>query len=198
MISGEGGCTLHDDIVTGIVSSINRTKIKRLRLNNASLGQRGMQSLCDLLLHSSITFLDLSGSSFSLESVAMFANMMPRMTKLHVIDLKETRDDNQKSWNRETLETFLEGLCGNDTLEEVILSYTSETIDLKSRRDFYLQRNRSRNLLVENVMSVWPEVLMRLGDRSQTSLMYYLLKERLDILFAANSTGELHVFKIKN
>ena len=186
MISGEGGCVLSDDIVTGITANISRTKMKRLRLNNATLGQRGMNGLCDLLTNSSIEFLDLSGSALSLESVTIFANLLPHMPKLQVVDLRETRDENEKTWSREILQALLVGLDRNETLEEVILSYTPETLDLKSHRDFYLQRNRSRTMMVENVMAVWPEVLTRVSDRNQVSLLYYLLRERIDVLFSAN------------
>lgn len=186
MISGEGGCVLHDDIVIGITANISRTKIKRLRLNNATLGKRGMQSLCELLQHSCIQFLDLSGSSLSLETVTLFADLLPKMTNLQVIDMRETRDENQKSWTREILQTFLLGLGQNETLEDVILSYTPETLDLKLHRDFYLQRNRSRRMMLENDLAVWPEVLARVSLREQTSLMYHLLRERIDVLFCAN------------
>ena len=189
MISGEGGCVLHDDIVTGIVSNVSRTKMKRVRLNNATICQRGMNGLCELLNNSNIEFLDLSGSALSLECVNIFASFLPQMTKLQVIDLRETRDENQKLWSRELLEAFLIGLSHNETLEDVILSYTSETLDLKVYRDFYLQRNRSRNMLVENVLAVWPEVLTRVGRRDQNSLMYHLLRERIDVLFTANKRG---------
>jgi hypothetical protein len=187
MISGEGGCVLHDDIVSGIIASISRTSMKRLRLNKATIGKRAMSSLCELLQNSCIEFLDLSASSLSLETVTIFADVLPRMTNLRVIDLRETRDENQNSWTREILETLLTGLCQNETLEDVILSYTPETLDLKARRDFYLQRNRSRPMMVENVLAVWPEVLARVGLREQTSLMYHLLRERVDVLYAANS-----------
>lgn len=189
MISGEGGCVLHDDIVTGIVANISRTKMKRLRLNNATICQRGMNGLCELLNNSNIEFLDLSGSTLSLECVNILASFLPQMTKLQVIDLRETRDENQKLWSREILEAFLIGLNHNETLEDVILSYTSETLDLKTYRDFYLQRNRSRNMRVENVLAVWPEVLTRIGRRDQNSLIYHLLRERIDVLFAATKRG---------
>lgn len=186
MISGEGGCILHDDIVSGIAASISRTAMKRLRLNKATLGKRAIHGLCELLQHSCIEFLDLSASSLSLETVTIFADALPRLTKLRVIDLRETQDENHNSWTREILETLLKGLEHNVTLEDVILSYTPETLDLKVRRDFYLQRNRSRRMMVENALAVWPEVLARVGVRGQTSLMYYLLRERIDVMYAAN------------
>ena len=189
MISGEGGCVLHDDIVTGIVANVSRTKMKRLRLNNATICQRGMYGLCELLHNSNIEFLDLSGSALSLGCVEIFASFLPQMTNLQVIDLRETRDENQKLWSREILEAFLVGLNHNQTLDDVILSYTPETLDLKEYRDFCLQRNRSRNMMVENVLAVWPEVLTRVGRRDQISLMYHLLRERIDVLFTASKRG---------
>jgi hypothetical protein len=42
---------------------------------------------------------------------------------------------------------------------------------------------------VENVLAVWPEVLTRIGRRDQNSLIYHLLRERIDVLFAATKRG---------
>jgi hypothetical protein len=69
-----------------------------------------MNGLCELLNNSNIEFLDLSGSALSLECVNILASFLPQMTKLQVIDLRETRDENQKLWSREILEAFLIGL----------------------------------------------------------------------------------------
>jgi hypothetical protein len=190
MISGEGGCILHDSIVAGIASSICRRSVKRLRLNNASFGQRGMKALCNLLKNSCVEFLDLSGSSLSLESVKIFASSLQLMKSLQVIDLREARDELQNFWSRDILVTFLAGMRQNHYLLEVILSYTAESLDLKPHRDFYLQRNRSQRMLLENNLSVWPEVLARVASQGHNTLIYYLLKERVDVLFAASGTNE--------
>jgi hypothetical protein len=184
MISGEGGCILHDDIVTGLAANMNRNVTKRLRLNNATLGPPGMVALCHLLTNSKVEFLDLSGSAMPHESVSIFADHLPRMTKLSTLDFREVKDQNEKPWSRDILKTLLAGLERNKHLEDLILSYTPETLDLKEMRDFYLQRNKSRPMLVENDLGRWPAILSQVGKRDGNSLMFHLLRERVDVMFS--------------
>lgn len=183
MVSGEGGCSLHDDIVSDLALSVNRDVMKALRLNNVTIGERGMEGLCNLLTNSKLSYLDLSGSALSHESVTMFADQLPQMTMLQSMDFREIQYPGKKPWTRETMKTLLGGLDRNENMEEAILSYSPETLDLKLSRDFYLQRNRSRKMMLEKSMGVWPEVLARVGQRDWKSLMYHLLRERIDVLF---------------
>jgi len=184
MISGEGGCTLNDNILIGICSSVNRLVMKRLRINNACMGEIGMGSLCDLLLNSRIEFLDLSSSAISHDAVSIFSKELRRMSNLHVIDLREVKDEKHKPWPRPIMQSLLDGMEQSTSLEDVILSFL-ENADLKAKRDFLMQRNRSRNMMTEQVVGVWPEVLTRLDKRGCTSMIYYLLRERVDILIGA-------------
>merc|ERR1712087_547414 len=110
MISGEGGCTLNDNILTGICNSINRVVMKRLRINNALIAETGMESLCDLLSNSRIEFLDLSSSSISHAAISIFSKKLRQMTNLRVIDLREVKDENHKAWPRAIVETLLDGM----------------------------------------------------------------------------------------
>lgn len=187
MVSGDGGCVLQDDIVAGLANNLNRMVTKKLRLNNATLGPRGMETLCQLLLNSRVEFLDLSGSALAHESVVVFANYLPRMKNLKVIDFKEIKDSKGNLWSTETLNTMHVGLEQNEHLEEASLSYSPKTIHLQRSCNFYMQRNRTRQMMVEGNLSVWPEALSRIGIKTDPqSLTFHLLRERVDILFDAN------------
>mmetsp|Transcript_2115 Transcript_2115/g.3036 ORF Transcript_2115/g.3036 Transcript_2115/m.3036 type:complete len:451 (-) Transcript_2115:111-1463(-) len=185
MISGEGGCVLNDNILKGLCNNINRQVMKRLRINNACMGEQGMEVLCDMLLNSSVEFLDLSSSTISHTCVLCFAEKLPQMNNLHVIDFRDIKDEKHKSWARPIMESLLDGMEQNSCLREVILSITPETLDLEARKDFLLQRNQSRKMILEERTGLWPEILTRLDKRGGKSLTYYLLRERLDILFKA-------------
>jgi len=194
MISGEGGCTLNDKILMRIFRSINRLVMKRVRINNACMGEIGMGSLCDLLSASKIEFLDLSSSAISYDAVSIFSKELQRMNNLHVIDLREVKDENHKPWPRSIIQSLLDGIEHSTSLEDVILSFLENT-DLKARKEFLMQRNQSRNMIIEQEAGVWPEILTRLDKRGLTSIIYYLLRERVDILIGTERRKRAgHIF----
>jgi hypothetical protein len=193
MLSGEAGCELTDDIVSQLATRIHRTAMKRIRLNNAKLtGDNAMQALCDLIKNSNIDYVDLASSRFSPNATALFTDNLPLMAQLKTIDLRQIVSSESP---RTFIESILNSVNRSPQIEDVMLTYTPETMDLKDAREYYLLKKRSESILTLE-QYFWPTVFAQVGSKGSDdkdkkmwkSLLYDLLRERVDVLLFANES----------
>jgi hypothetical protein len=173
--------------------------LRELCLKDCEITDEGLIQLGEALVeNSTLEIIRLEDNTFGDDAVSRFFQLLPQMDGLKELGLTELDVDSEELYS-----AVVDGLQENTSLQWITwcgeIWHEEAPSDIKALIDFYLSLNRNGRKFLEPPLtshvtaSLWPSVLAKMSSPQDTSLLYYFLQKKPELLVKTELNEQAHV-----
>jgi hypothetical protein len=151
-----------------------------------------------LVENSTLEIIRLEGNDFDQDALSQFFQLLPQMDGLMELGLYVFDVDSEDLYS-----AAVDGLRENTSLQRLTCDgeiwHEEAPSNIKVLIDFYLKLNRNGRKFLEPPLTsripatLWPSVLAKMTCPQDTSLLYYFLQKKPELLVKSESDEQAHV-----
>jgi hypothetical protein len=174
--------------------------LKELRLGTCGISDEGLIQLGEALVeNSTLEMIQLEDNTFGQDALSRFFQLLPQMDGLKELGLTESDVDSEELYS-----AVVDGLRENTSLLRITcydgeIWHEEAPSDIKALIDFYLNLNRNGRKFLEPPLTsrvpagLWPRVLAKMSSPQDTSLLYYFLQKKAELLVKSVPDEQAHL-----